>query len=126
VALPRAARLRASQEIQAVLATGARRAGDFAALYWLHRDDRSGPRAAFVVSRRVGGAVVRNRIRRRLSEIVRHRLDRLAPSVDLVVVARRRAAQGSFAEIEEDLCRQLRAAGILLVDGPTRGGEDRR
>lgn len=123
MALPRVARLRASTEIRTVLDAGRHRAGRYAALYWLDRNDASGPRAAFVVSRRVGGAVTRNRARRRLSEAVRRRLHRLRPTVDLVVVARGRAARGSFPEIEQDLCQQLRAAGLLL-DEPDPGGED--
>jgi len=123
VALPRTARLRASAEIRKVLDSGRRRAGRFHALYWLHRDDASGPRAAFVVSRRVGGAVTRNRARRRLSAAVQRRLALLDPGVDLVLVARRGAAECPFAEVDQDVERLLREAGVLRAAAGA-GGED--
>ncbi|HEU5314516.1 MAG TPA: ribonuclease P protein component, partial [Chloroflexota bacterium] len=49
--------------------------------------------------KRVGRAVVRNRVRRRLREIVRALLPRLAPGWDLALAARNRASQATFDEL---------------------------
>jgi ribonuclease P protein component len=59
----------------------------------------------FVVSRSVGGAVERNRLRRRLREALR----RLVGGVprDLVIVARTCSGQASFAELAADLAAAL-------------------
>lgn len=66
-----------------------------------------GPRFGFTITRKIGGAVVRNRIRRRLREALRV-LDAGLPrsDFDYVIVARKPAAERSF----EDLGQDFRAA----------------
>ena len=72
------------------------------------RNDLAVTRCACAVSRRVGNAVVRNRVRRRLREILRRRLSHLAPGWDLVFSARPAAAEATF----DDLTRSV---GDLLA-----------
>ncbi|MEK7703869.1 MAG: ribonuclease P protein component [Myxococcota bacterium] len=62
------------------------------------------------VSRRVGNAVVRNRVRRRLREILRGSSCELRPGDDYVVVAFPGAAIASFRELREELIWLLRKA----------------
>src|SRR6266508_3670536 len=57
-------------------------------------------RCGFVVSRRVGNAVARNRVRRRLREIVRRLMGPLPAGWDLVLSARPAAAAAAYAELE--------------------------
>ncbi len=64
----------------------------------------AGARVGLTVSSKVGNAVVRNRIKRRLREAVRHELPTLPP-VDLVLVARHSAARASVAEFRTWLQR---------------------
>ncbi len=68
------------------------------------------PRAGFVVSRAVGGAVVRNAVRRRLRHLVRARLDGLPPGSTLVVRALPSAATRSYADLGAALDAALAAA----------------
>lgn len=70
-------------------------------------------RFGFVVSGRVGGAVTRNRVKRRLRAIIHTRLTRITTGVDVVVVAHPPMAQASFAQIEAALERLLTSAGLL-------------
>ncbi|GIU84637.1 MAG: hypothetical protein KatS3mg008_1412 [Acidimicrobiales bacterium] len=72
---------------------------------YLHR--QTGPRVAYAVGRRVGSAVVRNKVRRRLREIVRRDAD-LLESGAYLVVAHPRAAEASFEELSSSLRRALR------------------
>ncbi len=65
------------------------------------------PRVGFVVSKAVGGSVVRNRVTRRLRGVARDRLDRLPAGGVLVVRALPRAATASSAELAADLDRAL-------------------
>jgi ribonuclease P protein component len=65
--------------------------------------DEPPTRIGFSVSRRVGGAVVRNRVKRRLREIVRKRLSHVAPGWDIVITARASAAEAEYGALEEDL-----------------------
>jgi ribonuclease P protein component len=81
----------------------------------LHRN-----RLGIVASRRIGGAVVRNRVKRRLRELFRHldpdRHDHASaparPGFDLVVIARREAAEAPFLDLSADFQSALGRAGV--------------
>jgi ribonuclease P protein component len=73
------------------------------------------PRAGFVVSKAVGGAVVRNRVKRRLRHLVRSRLAALPAGTDLVVRTQPGAADRSSVDLAADLDAALAAA---LPRGP--------
>ena len=77
--------------------------------------ETSGPwRAGFVTSGRLGGAVVRNRVRRRLREIVRRHQHELRQGVWFVTIARHEAAIASYGALEDEWLRLARRASILL------------
>lgn len=67
------------------------------------RDDDGEARFGFTVTRKVGNAVVRNRIRRRLREVVRKVEDRAGTSTDYVLIGRRAALTLSFSSLVDDL-----------------------
>lgn len=73
------------------------------------RDDKGPVRVGFTVSKKVGNAVERNRIRRRLREMVRFSgLKCLQRGHDCVLIGRRAALKLPFARIIEDFERALR------------------
>jgi ribonuclease P protein component len=69
--------------------------------------DHSDPRVGFVVSRAVGNAVVRNRVKRRLRHLSRERLTALPKGSALVVRAQPAASDASYAELGAELDRCL-------------------
>lgn len=69
--------------------------------------------AGFVTSKRIGGAVVRNRVRRRLRDIVRTEQGRLQEGFWLVIVARPPAAHASYAALKDEWLRLAERASIL-------------
>ncbi|MEJ5199626.1 MAG: ribonuclease P protein component [Anaerolineae bacterium] len=71
-------------------------------------------RCGFAVSRRLGKAVERNRVRRRMREAVRLLWDLLAPGWDLVWVARPAIKSAEFGEIQAACIYLLRQAGALI------------
>jgi ribonuclease P protein component len=70
-------------------------------------------RYAFSTGRRLGGAVVRNRVRRRLREIVRSLASRMAPGWDVLIVARPSSASSSYAALRDVVERLLERLGVL-------------
>lgn len=99
--LPRTARLRSSSDFKRVYGRGASVAGRLLVVYIL-TDKGSGRRLGLSVSKRVGSAVVRNKVRRRLAEVYAG-LGGSAPTGDCVIVARRPAAEASYQILEEEL-----------------------
>lgn len=65
------------------------------------------PRVGFVVSKAVGNAAVRNRVKRRLRHQAREHVTTLPGSAVLVVRALPAAAQASYEELATDLARSL-------------------
>jgi ribonuclease P protein component len=77
--------------------------------------DNSGPcRVGFITSRRLGVAVVRNRVRRRLREIVREHQHDLRQDLWIVLIAKRDAANASYRALEDEWLRLAKRASILL------------
>lgn len=77
---------------------------------YCRKNGLSDKRVGFTVSTKIGHAVVRNRVRRRLKEIYRLNLDRLAEGVDIVVVARGRCVDADYHQLEAafiDSCGKL-------------------
>ena len=75
-------------------------------------------RVGITVSKKLGGAVVRNRVRRRLREVYRLHEDRFLPGYDLVVVARSRAIDANFQDLCAAYLSAAEKAGILRTEEP--------
>jgi ribonuclease P protein component len=69
-----------------------------------------------ITGKKIGGAVERNTVRRRLREIIRKHQERLAPGWHWVLIARWRAPELTFAELEKDWLYVARRSGILRPD----------
>ncbi|MDT0202418.1 ribonuclease P protein component [Nocardioides sp. AE5] len=111
--LSREHRLTTGQDFRAASRKG-RRAGSRSVVVhlWVPAGDAgeqaSGPlRAGFVVSKAVGNAVTRNRVKRRLRHLVRERLASLPGSGLLVVRALPAASAATYGELGADLDRCL-------------------
>ncbi len=114
-------RLRRRAEFQRV-SRGRRRAAEAFTLQTARREERDdgpqGARIGVTVTRKVGNAVVRNRIRRRLKEALRAARPLEAEADhDYVLVARREALGRSFAALVEDVRQAFRAVQRSERDG---------
>ena len=69
------------------------------------------------VSTKLGKAVVRNKVRRRLREIYRLNEPKFRKGVQLVIVARTRAVSASYWQLEEELLSLCRRLELLKGDG---------
>jgi ribonuclease P protein component len=72
---------------------------------------RPASRFGISVKKALGGAVVRNRIRRRIREILRRNKSEIPSGWDIVIHPRRSVAEEQFAPLEAELVRLLRSLG---------------
>ncbi len=80
---------------------------------WRPSPDRRFSRLGVVVSKRVGGAVVRSRTRRVLREAFRQLQQQISAPLDIVLVARKMIAKAPQEEVKRDLTRLLGKAKVL-------------
>ena len=121
-ARPRTGRMRLSRsaDFDRVFRQGRSHAGRELVLYVFPRGEAEDePRLGLSVSRKVGGAVERNRVKRLLREAFAAEGERLPPGTDAVVVARHEA--NALAE-REGLAGMRRALGELLDRADGGGG----
>jgi len=116
--LPATRRLKLAREFGRVRNEGRTVRGSLLMLGALQLPGEKIFRVGFVTSRRIGAAVVRNRVRRRLREIVRRRQHELVKGVWLVVIARPSAAAATSATLEKEWLRLARRAGIFSDSCP--------
>jgi len=122
--------LRSSQDFQRVRRRGRRQQGAYLILAYARRAEqvetpatpatpgepvaaRLPSRIGFSVNKRVGSAVRRNRVKRRLREAIRRRLWKTQLGWDMIVIARPEAADAEYADLASELHDLLRRARLL-------------
>ena len=117
---PKTERLRKRREFLGVYERGDKIQSTYFVLYMLE-NGRPHHRLGITASRKIGRAVVRNRIKRSLREVFRANKQAIFPHCDLVVNAKRSAARARNQQIQEDVLK-----GILRwkrkAAPPKRGG----
>lgn len=116
-------RLSRSSDFRRVYRQGSSTASRFLVLYSFRRSPEAGdegPRLGLSVSKKLGGAVVRNRIKRLLREAFRACEGRLAKEYDYVVIARPQLteliARDDKGAVEQALRELLQRAGLLVAE----------
>ncbi len=104
-------RLRRNSDFRRVRQHGRSYASPLMVLAFL-RNELDYSRFGFVVSKRLGKAVRRNKIKRRMREAVRLRLSRIKPGFDVVFIARQPTRQASYQDIEQALDVLLEKTGL--------------
>lgn len=90
-------------------------ANSYLVLY-VRKNHTAANRVGITVGKKLGHAVVRNRIRRRLREVYRLNEDLFAPGWDIVVVARSRCLRAPFSALTQSYLSLAEKAGILCGD----------
>ncbi len=97
--LARAHRIVDGDHLRLVSRRGSRVASDYFVTARLTTEDKAPGRFGFVVSKQVGGAVVRNRVKRRLREMAQAEIARGFSGADVVVRALPAASRASYEEL---------------------------
>ena len=110
---PKSARLFRAAEFERVKNEGESFHGKLIVLSVLKNLPEAEVRVGLVTSRRVGGAVQRNRVRRRLREIVRAARPAIRAGTWLTLIARQAAAQASFQTLNAEWQQLARRSSIF-------------
>lgn len=128
-----ASRLLRHGDFQRVYKQGRRHFGTHMTVFYLDRESctsqaclateavASGPRIGFTVGRVLGGAVERNRIKRRMREAVRANLSALTAPVDVVINPKKSALTVDFQMLRDEVAR-----AFVVIQQKCRGNESRR
>lgn len=111
--LPKPNRLHLDKDIKTLFAKG-KGVFDVWCGLKVRKNGLAASRFAVVVGVKVSkSAVVRNRVRRQIREIVRLRLPELKPGFDVMMLVRKEAIDKPYAELEKHVCAALKKAGVL-------------
>lgn len=113
-------RLKNPRDFSLVYSQGRPRFGKYVVVSSLPTDSKVS-RVGFAVSKKVGNAVTRNKIKRRLRALMQEMEPDLATGYDLVIGAKRSCVEAGFAELRVDLLRVLQGSGLLTR---TIGGDE--
>jgi ribonuclease P protein component len=117
---PRGARLLKHSEFERVYKQGRRHFSSHMTVFYLLQargaDETSSARVGFTVGRVLGGAVERNRIKRRLREAVRMRRAGLSRAVDIVINPKKSILTVEFARVLEEVGRAFETIEKKLAD----------
>ncbi|MBO2531282.1 ribonuclease P protein component [Planifilum fulgidum] len=106
-------RLRRRNDFRRVFRAGSSTANRQFVVYSLRRLDDGPVRIGVSVSRKVGKAVTRNRVKRLVKEVLRQKIESLPEGTDLVIIARAPAATMNYHQVKSSL-RHVMSKGKLL------------
>lgn len=116
--LPSRLRLKESRDFARIKEKGRSQAGRFFVLALLRDESVPDFQFGLITGKRLGNAVVRNKIRRQIREIIREHRAQIAPGWQFVTIARWRAAGADYADMEQDWVRLAKRQGLLSKPVP--------
>jgi len=107
--LGKSSRLQKHADFQAVYQQGRKHFSGNITVFYRRREDDGGPRVGFTVGKVLGGAVQRNRIRRRMRAAVQQGLGQLALPLDVVMHPRRPVLDMDFVRLQQEVAQVFAA-----------------
>ena len=104
--------IKENREFRRAYHKGTKGVAPFVVVYCLR--NRTGNKYGITVSKKIGKAVVRNRIKRLIRESFRTFADSLDETFSIVIVARTAATNATFSQINNSLRNALSQAGVLI------------
>lgn len=110
-------RIRKNEDFQEVFKHGKSYANRQFVLYLLKREAQPNFHLGLSVSKKIGNAVTRNRVKRYIKEVFNTLGDEINPNFDYVIIARKPTASMDFFETQKSLIHVLSLAKILRKSG---------
>lgn len=104
---PRWERMQSSKEFDRVRREGIVISGQYLVFSGIRLSPQAQRRIGLIVSRRIGNAVTRNRIKRQLREIYRRHRAEIITGLQLVIIVRQLATHAKYLDIESEFLRFL-------------------
>ncbi|MFC4100763.1 ribonuclease P protein component [Paenibacillus xanthanilyticus] len=111
--MQRKLRLRNREDFSRIYRQGKSFANGQFVLYWSRQPKAEPFRMGVSASKKIGNAVVRNRMRRVAKEIVRLQADRIQPHIDFILIVRKPAVGMTSKELERSIMHVMKRAGLL-------------
>ena len=122
--LPRNRILKKKKDFQAVYSRGKSHANRFLVLYVLRTASFS-DRVGFAAGKKLGNAVVRNRVKRMLRECYRLHQHEIEEGLSLLLVGRKAAVDAHCQDMEKAFLALAKKAGIMAEEEGSMGGKKR-
>jgi len=110
--LPKSDRLGANRDFQKVYQSGRSVAGRYLVLHWLKKEEGEKNQVGFAAGKKLGPAVVRNRLKRLLREAWRLEPEEMPKGYDFILVARRPLIGKNLSEAQKGLQEVLKKSGV--------------
>ncbi|MCL6585145.1 MAG: ribonuclease P protein component [Anoxybacillus sp.] len=107
-------RIKKNKEFQQVFQQGKSMANRQFVVYVFDRPEQPFFRLGLSVSKKIGKAVVRNRVKRYIRQVFLELREQIAPGKDYVVIARIPTSEMNYAEVKKSLIHVLKKAGVLV------------
>ena len=82
-------------------------------ILYVRKNDLENSRIGITITKKIGNAVVRNRIRRRMKEIIRLKLGNIKPGYDLIIIPKKNVQDISYKDLESAMIHIMRISKIL-------------
>ncbi len=110
-------RLKSKSDFSKIYRYGHSKANSYLVLYFFPQGKKTAaignPRIGFSVSKKLGNAVVRNKIKRRMRAAIKPYLQLIRSDVDIIFIARKKIKGISFSDVEKNMICLLKKAGLL-------------
>ena len=117
--LPKANRLRQKKDFKRVYQRGKSLSMPYFVLYW-HKSYQSEARIGFSISKKIGKAVARNRLKRQCRAIIKDHLANFAPKYDYILVLRQAAAKSDYNALSGQLVQAMQRQAKISQSKPEK------
>jgi ribonuclease P protein component len=105
--LPKKNRLRKGASFKNIYKSGKRLSTPYFTLFYLQNKKNIHPQIGIIVSNKIGKATVRNKVKRRIREIIQSELENISNNLQIIILTKPTVANLRFQELKEKIVSTL-------------------